>query len=471
MADRLQDVLGPLGGSVPLQALPRHLAQHIEAFRPTGLEAVLRLAIFGAPPECTQARWLLWNLAAELGIYPASLHDLYAARGRGEVAPDFTVPAVNLRMLPYDLAAVVFQVAQARQAGAFVLELARSEMAYTDQSPSEVMACVLAGAIEAGYQGPVFVQADHVKLFPAAYAYDPDAELAAVHDLARAAIHAGFYNLDLDTSTLVEPDHAEADRQQYPSYIQAAALAAYLRAHEPASMPLAIGGEIGDDSPANSTEAELRAFLEGFLGCLPEGLAGLSKIAIQTGAVTGGVILAGGQVASVALDFVTLLRLSQVAREYGLAGAVQHGASTLPPSAYDKFIQSETCEIHLATDFQNTLFEHQAFPAELRRAMYTYLDTHFADRRVPGQTIGQFYYRERRRAIGPFKRELWALDGDVRRYIRETWWQRVDFLFEQLNVSGTHALAVRYAPQGPRPRPLGDFEPSAAEATSAEDAP
>ena len=470
MADRLQDALGPLGGNVPLQALPRHLAQHVEAFRQAGLEAVVRLAIFGAPQERTQARWLIWNLAAELGIYPASLHDLYAARGRGEVAPDFTVAAVNLRVLPYDLAAVVFRVAQARQAGAFVLELARSEMAYTDQSPPEVMACVLAGAIEAGYQGPVFVQADHVKLFPAAYAHDPAAELAAVHDLARAAIHAGFYNLDLDTSTLVEPAHDQADRQQQPSYTQAAALATYIRAHQPAELAVAIGGEIGDNSPANSTEAELRAFLEGFRGCLPEGLAGLSKVAVQTGAVTGGVILAEGQVASVALDFVTLLRLSQVAREYGLAGAVQHGASTLPPSAFYKFTQSETCEIHLATDFQNTLFEHEAFPAELRRTMYAYLDAHFADRRVPDQTIGQFYYRERRRAIGPFKRELWALDGEVRRYIRETWRQRVDFLFEQLNVSGTHGLAARYAPQGPRPRPLSDFEPSA-EAAATEDAP
>ena len=63
----------------------------------------------------------------------------------------------------------------------------------------------------------------------------------------------------------------------------------------------------------------------------------------------------------------TLDRLSRVAREeYGLAGCVQHGASTLPEALFDRFPQVETAEIHLATGFQNLLYEHGAFPRDLR---------------------------------------------------------------------------------------------------------
>ena len=42
----------------------------------------------------------------------------------------------------------------------------------------------------------------------------------------------------------------------------------------------------------------------------------------------------------VKIDLKTLEELSRVARtDYGLGGAVQHGASTLPPEAFDAFPQ------------------------------------------------------------------------------------------------------------------------------------
>ena len=76
----------------------------------------------------------------------------------------------------------------------------------------------------------------------------------------------------------------------------------------------------------------------------------------------GGVPLPDGGVAEVKLDFEVLRELGVVAREYGLAGAVQHGASTLPDELFHRFPAVETAEIHLATGFQNALYEHPAFP-------------------------------------------------------------------------------------------------------------
>ena len=208
-------------------------------------------------------------------------------------------------------------------------------------------------------------------------------ELKALQALIVEAIRAGFYNFDLDASTLVKPDLKNANQQQRDNYAITAELTSFIRAHQPAGITITVGGEIGDQANTNSTESELRAFVEGLRRSLGENVAGLSKITVQTGTLKGGLLLPDGRVASVALDFGALLRLSQVAREYGLAGAVQHGASTLPTNVFFKFIQSQTAEVHLATDFQNSLFEHQAFPYGLRREMYAYLDTHHGGRRRP----------------------------------------------------------------------------------------
>ena len=97
------------------------------------------------------------------GIYPASIHDFYMARGRGEFQ-GFVVPAINLRTLTYDLACAIFRVAKKHSAGAFIFEIAKSEIGYTNQSPVEFASMLLAAAIKENYSGPVFIQGDHFQL-------------------------------------------------------------------------------------------------------------------------------------------------------------------------------------------------------------------------------------------------------------------------------------------------------------------
>ena len=117
----------------------------------------------------------------------------------------------------------------------------------------------------------------------------------------------------------------------------------------------------------NSTEEELCAFTDGYNQALA-GATGISKISIQTGTSHGGIVLPDGKLADVAIDFGTLAQLSKVAREeYHMAGAVQHGASTLPAEAFGKFAECGACEVHLATEFQNMMFESPSFPPDLKR--------------------------------------------------------------------------------------------------------
>jgi len=183
---------------------------------------------------------------------------------------------------------------------------------------------------------------------------------------------------------------------------------------------------------------------------------GLSKISVQTGTAHGGFINADGSVRTdVKIDLKTLEELSRVARQvYHLAGAVQHGASTLPPDAFDAFPRVGACEIHLATDFQNMVYDHPRFPADLKSEMYAWLAEHAAEERKPKDTEEQFIYKARKKALGPFKKRLWSLPEEVRRAIGQTLEERFAFLMKQLRVNETAGVVAKFvkAPQRPLDR-------------------
>jgi fructose/tagatose bisphosphate aldolase len=411
------------------------------------------------------ARWLIWEAAAALGIVPSSIQGLYAARGRGETPVNFTVPAMNLRAMAFDAGAAVFRAACALDAGAFIFEIARSEMSYTDQRPTEYVSSVLAAAISEGHRGPVFIQGDHFQVNAKKYRANPEAEVNAVKELAAEAIAAGFFNIDVDTSTLVDLSLPTIPEQQQVNTARCAEITAYIRSLEPKGITISTGGEIGEVGSQNSTEVELRAFMDGYLADLLEqtvngrrnrNLVGISKISIQTGTSHGGVVLPDGTIADVKVDFDVLKRLSQVARkEYGLAGAVQHGASTLPETAFRKFAECEACEVHLATNFQNMLFKQ--LPDDLRGEMYDWLRTNAADERKPSDSDEQFFYKTRKKAIGPFKSQCWCLPKESREEIADGWEKQFRFLFEQLNITGTRGLVEKTVELVPLRKSLADF--------------
>jgi fructose/tagatose bisphosphate aldolase len=428
------------------------------SFRADGIRVCVWAATFSEDPGVIEAaRWLVWEASESLGERSASINDLYMARGRGEVR-GFTVPAVNLRTQVFDMAAAMCRAAQSIDAGAIIFELARSEQEYTFQRPAEYITSVLAGCIHAGWRGPVFVQGDHYQFNAAKYAADPEATTEAIKKATRDAIGVGYGNIDIDSSTLVDLSQLTVDDQQRVNYERAAEISALIREVQPPDMPISIGGEIGEVGKQNSTEEELRTYLNGYRATLDR-LAGpptlgLSKVSVQTGTSHGGVPLPGGGVAQVALDFGTLERLSVVAREYGLAGAVQHGASTLPDELFHRFPEVETAEIHLATGFQNLLFDHPAFPADLKREMYDWCVANLADERKPGESDDVFIYKTRKKALGPFKRQLWELS--TKDEILADQEKKLVFLFDKLRVGGSRALVERYIKPPQRSRPAPD---------------
>jgi len=438
------DLLARLAGTAHLD-VERLVIDDEAAFRDGGIRDLAWTAAFSTDEATTAAaQWLVWEASQALGARSASIQGLYEARARGEVS-GFTVPAVNLRAQTFDMARTIFEAASAADVGAVILELARSEQTYTFQRPIDYATSVLAGAIAAGWRHPVFIQGDHYQFNAKKYAADPEAMTEEIRRACRLAIDAGYRNIDIDSSTLVDLSQPNVDAEQRENYVRAAELTALVRTLEADGVTVSVGGEIGEVGSQNSTVAELRAYLEGYrqgLDARAPGAKGISKVSVQTGTSHGGVPLPDGSVAEVKLDFEVLRELGVVARGHGLAGAVQHGASTLPDELFHRFPAVETAEIHLATGFQNALYEHPAFPESLHREIEAWCYDNAADERKAGQTDQQFVYTTRKKAIGPFKRQLWDLAS--RDEILAAQRRKISYLFTELGVNDSNAMVEQY---------------------------
>ena len=408
-------------------------------------KTVMELVMTDDPAKKKQLAKTIFNIAYEEGSYPSSIHEFYMARGRGEFG-GFTVPAINLRSLTYDLARRIFRVAKRNNSGAFIFEIARSEVGYTNQSPTEYAAMVMAAAVKEDYSGPIFIQGDHFQVNPAKYREKPDKEVESLQALIIDAISSGFYNIDIDSSTLVDLSKPHPKEQQLLNFEICAKLTQFIRRIEPQGITVSVGGEIGEIGHQNSTPEDLHTFMSGLKDLLPRGLVGISKISVQTGTTHGGIVLPDGSIAQIDLDFNALRTLSEIARkEYGLAGAVQHGASTLPLQAFHKFVECETAEVHLATEFQNMIYESKHFPPDLRKKIYEWLKTNAANEAKQGETEEQFLYKTRKRALGPFKKEFNGLPQETRDAIAAEIENKFDLLFKQLNAVNKMDLVNRYA--------------------------
>lgn len=402
-------------------------------------------AVFAQDEETKKGLFILIKeLAKAAGAIPASIQGLYEEMGRSY--PGFTVPAINIRGLTYDVAKAVFRKAMQMNIGPFIFEIARSEIGYTKQRPLEYATVILAAALREGYAGPVFIQGDHFQLIRKYYLSDPEAEANYVKGLIQEALEAEFYNIDIDASTLVDIDKATTKEQQRPNFEMTAEMSGFIRKIQPSGIEVSIGGEIGEIGGKNSTPDELRAYLDGLKETIQSGRSGkgISKLSVQTGTSHGGIVLPDGTLAKVKIDFDTLRTMSDIARkEYGLSGAVQHGASTLPEEAFDKFPETGTCEVHLATGFQNMLIDSKYLPQEFREEAYSFLRQEYAKERKEGQTEEQFIYSTRKKIFGPIKKKWWDLPPDVKIPVMKELEDKFRLLFDKLKLKDTSHIVKK----------------------------
>ncbi len=404
---------------------------------PRELAALVKDMVFsGDKAKQNQVR----QIAASNGVFPASIQDLYEAIGKDRYS-GFSVPAMNIRGITFDVARAAFRAAIKNKVGAFIFEIARSEMSYTLQTPGEYAAVVVGAALAEGFKGPVFVQGDHIQINRKNYYADSQKELNSVRSLIKDCVEAGFYNIDIDASTLVEIDKSDLLAQQEANGQVTAEMTKFIRSIEPKGITISVGGEIGEIGSGNSTVGDLKAFMSVYRKYLSPNMKGISKISVQTGTTHGGVALPDGMIAKVKLDFDTLEKMSKMARaEYGMGGAVQHGASTLPDDLFDLFPKVGTLEVHLATGFQNIILDSLNFPGPLLEEIHTELKTKYAAERKPDQTDTQFYYSTRKKSFGDFKQKLWDIETAKLQKIGQELEDRFALLFTKLNVVNTQEI-------------------------------
>ncbi len=414
---------------------------------------IVKAVLSAQGEEKEQAQKEIQRQARENGVYCASIHELYMAIGRGDVG-GFTVPAMNIRGLTYDTARIIFRLATQNHIGPFIFEIAKSEQKYTNQPPQEYSSVILAAALREGYRGPVFLQGDHYQFNRKLFLSDPETEIRNIKNLIKNSIEAGFFNIDIDASTLVDLEKKEIDDQQKNNYEMTALMTEYVRSIEPKDITVSVGGEIGHIGGKNSTVEDFHAFMKGYERNLKSQMSnvksdkemeykGISKVSVQTGTSHGGIPLADGALAKVSLDFEVLNDVGRVAREeYHIGGAVQHGASTLPDEFFNKFPEVKTLEIHLATGFQNTVYTH--LPTHLKQNIYEWLTNNCKADRKPDWNDEQFFYKTRKKGFGPFKKEMWKMSEAEKQPILEALEKQLLFLFTQLHVLNTNKKIQSY---------------------------
>ncbi|CAN5179717.1 class II fructose-bisphosphate aldolase [soil metagenome] len=408
---------------------------------PTFIDELIHTAVFSEDTEIRQAaQKALRTIAQKQGIVFSATKYIYNAIGHGKLT-EFTVPAINIRAMTYDIAYLIFTLMKKHLIGLVIFEIARSEMEYTKQDQEEFALCVLAGALKIGYTGPIFLQADHYQVRKKHFAENPQEEIELLKKLISDALTAGFYNIDIDASTLVDLSQPTIAAQQKDNIEITTQLAQFVLDTKPSSQEVTIGAEIGHIGDTNSTQEDLIVFMDGIKKSLPEHT--ITKLSIQTGTSHGGNVLPDGTLKQATVDFGLLDSLGMLAKEkYGLAGVVQHGASTLPLSDFTKFPLATTLEIHLSTALQNIVYNH--LPNDAKQTLYDWIATNCANDRKPDWTDEQFYYKTRKKALGPNKKLLWDLTPEEKEPILHALTAYFEALFEGLQIVNTREKIQAY---------------------------
>lgn len=443
-----------MANSTQLSPLLEHVEQENGTIRSVNAEGVRReieylapVAAFGSLQDRSAAHRLSWEIGRKLGIYPASIDSIYRAVGANVIDRRFTVPAVNMRAVAFHTARGIFQAMAETRAGAVIFELSRGEIGFTAQRPHEYATMILCAAIAEGYSGPVFLQGDHFQVSASGYAENPEREVQAVEALIIEAVSAGFFNIDIDTSTMVNLSSPDIARQQELNVALTARLAKLIRELEPEGVTISVGGEIGEVGEANSTAEEVQVFLSGVTERLLPDHLGLSKLSVQAGTRHGGLVLPDGSFGDMPVDFSLIEHLTRVCREsHGIAGSVLHGASMLQIEKIARLPDADCAEVHLAAAFLNAVYD--CLPEATVRTADNWVRKTFSHEWKKDWSEKQFLQHARRYPIGPFKRDWWALE-ESHGPIREAICQKALAYFEALGVKDTQDLASNYVGHGP----------------------
>ncbi|GEM_PF-291153 len=346
--------------------------------------------------------------AEKIGTTPASLANIYQEQSKG--LRKFTIPSNNVRLLPLESIQAILRAANKLNAGAFQIELARSEYGYTNITYDQLVTIGLFAALVENYRGPIHFKLDHSSNTEK----DLQEGFRTTFKLQEEAIRAGVYNIDIDSSALEEPQvDGKPNMQANIDATVKAALHARTTGWQVAPLQIVtLGGEAGGVGTAQNTTPEimqefitrvnqgLKTAIEAWIGqnadkyqelLKARGTQGLDPREYQLNIASGQNATAHGglfdtktgkRLESVPLDFGLMDKISKTANDNDAAGYEQHGFSTVPISYYHLLVEHGVAEVHLATAFMETVMDFN------KRAGFDQLSE--ADRAAYTQTRDKF---------------------------------------------------------------------------------
>ena len=246
----------------------------------------------------------------------------------------------DLRHGPDDL-----EAAAAADVGAVIFELARSEQEYTFQRPGRLhherpRRCHRGRLARAGLRPgrPLPVQCEEVR---GRSGGDDRGDPARLPARDRRGLRQHRHRHARRSSTCPCRRSTTSSATNYGARPSCPRSSATLEAD---GVTVSVGGEIGEVGKENSTEAELRAYLDGYRRELDaRGRRARSGIARSASRPARRTAACRCRTAAWPRSSSTSTSWSGSARSpgrYGLAGAVQHGASTLPDELFHHFPRS-----------------------------------------------------------------------------------------------------------------------------------
>lgn len=381
---------------------------------------------FGTEEEMTESVATINSIASEKGVIFGSSADLYGKFISGEER-GFVVPAINVRTLTYDFAKLIFSMISGLKRKYVIFELAPTEGGYTNQTPQQFASSITAGALAAGYEGEIVIQGDHYQFSANKYALDPGAERMRLMGLIDESISVGYRNIDIDASTLVDYQRADISSQQKENVTETLALLTHIRTKYP-DKNISVGGEIGHIGDRNTIPEEV----EYFLGKMKQISNSINKVAVQTGTTHGGMIDESGKNISMPIDLELVGNLGISAKKFGVAGIVQHGASTLPIDVLSQLSSKNVIEAHLSTGWQNIFFDN--LPENIKQEMYGHIRSNFMSESNSIWSETEAIYRLRKKVLGPFKEKIWSMNIEEKAPILEAWREFANQLFVAFNL-------------------------------------
>jgi uncharacterized protein (UPF0276 family) len=358
------------------------------------------------------------SLAAAQNITTGSNTAFYEAKAKGE-NQFFTVPAINSRMATFHTVRAAVRAADRLNVPHVIFEIALSEIGYTAQEQDEYAALVKAAYISLGITNrEIYLQADHYQLDPKKYSKDAKAEVERIQKEITKALEAGVYNIDIDTSKFETADISKSDEENQAENARLTAeLLMFIREYETENkLPctISVGAEVGEVGGENTKYPQVNAFLSLVAGHVKKHkhIKGFSKVAINVGSAHGGVLGPDGQpLDSVPLNFQAHHDLYMNGVDPLSSGkhvlTVQHGASTLPHKYFSLFPAMHVAEIHLATGFQNIVWEVlEKEDAKLYKKMKDLTHEKFGDKIKEHKTEAIGFMKERKRTTILVKKDL-----------------------------------------------------------------